>query len=331
VLGYDPYDPTTWDATVTALGVLNVSPVYVYPPWTLLALLPLGFLSYDGARIVWTLGGGLLGAAAFAFLLRLRTPLPDWVPIASGLALTLSGAAITNVFTAQWGFLLLAALAVAVVGAYRDARWGALGVVVLLLKPQLAIFAIPGLLLFALGRGSRRFVLVSLASAVLLVGASAALFFRGVVTWVSIIPNFIATDDVTSPAAIVDLGTSPVISATAVYGLKGLVGVGLCLLVRRASTEWLPVWLSASIAFAPHARSYDQLPLMVPLVLASRWEPLSAVAFVVFAVGSMGLYIIALVFEQENWSLAMPLACVALLSATALRSPRRPRSPLSTR
>lgn len=342
LLGRDPYDPATWESTVRQLGVPHVSPIYVYLPWTLVTLLPLGLLPYDLARVVWTIGGGALAVAAIGLLLSNGHPAPAqpgpgvpagvvgsaeshprWLPAAAGLTLTLSGAALTNVFTAQWGFVLTAGLAVAAAGLLRDARWGAFGMIALLMKPQLFVLAFPGMLLYAMLRGSRRFAVASAVAAGTLVTVSAAIFAAGLDTWLRLLPPFVATADLID-ATLNGLLGEPTAASSSMFAAIGiLAGVGISLVVLRLSADGLPVVLSASIAFAPHARSYDQLPLLVPLVLAARPGALSAVTFAVFGIGSLAMYVIGTVRSEENWSVLVPLACVALLTVAAIGRRRR--------
>ncbi|HET8567956.1 MAG TPA: glycosyltransferase 87 family protein [Candidatus Limnocylindria bacterium] len=325
-LGHDVYDPAAWDAALRAAGAKRESPVYVYPPWTLAVLAPFGLLTFDAMRVVWTVGGALAAVAAVGALVhRLRAPAA--AAAAAGIALALSAPAITAYFNGQWGFALTAALAVAVLGARSNAPAGAAGTLVLFLKPQLVALAAPGLLVHAWRAGSRRFVVASVATVAIVVLAGAVLSGPGSVEWLRQVPPFIARNELSDATIAGLLRADTAAETTAIGAIALLLGaVALYLLARRA--EWLPTCLAASVALAPHARSYDQLVLVVPLLLAgasrtARARSFALAGWAALVAGSLLLYAVALARGDESWSVVTPLACTAAVAAAALADGRR--------
>ena len=73
--GADPYDPATWAATAHALGTLPPdTPVYIYPPWVALVLVPLALLPLNVASLTWLVASVVAGITGLRFLLRVALP-----------------------------------------------------------------------------------------------------------------------------------------------------------------------------------------------------------------------------------------------------------------
>ena len=144
----DPDDP------YEAIGVLP----YFYPPWLALACVPLTFLSYPLAKAVWV----TLGAQCLAFSGYGLAGLDErrlWKPLAVGLALGLMPCFI-SVRLGQTPPLVLAGLvaAASLLKSRRDRLAGA-ALAWAVVKPQLAVIAVPAALLWAARR--RRWGVVS--------------------------------------------------------------------------------------------------------------------------------------------------------------------------
>ena len=289
VLGLDPYDPATWQATAVRIGSErnpSFNEVYLYPPWVTIALVPLALLPASAAVVVWTVIGMVSAVVAMRALLRANLPEVDWAHGVVGLLLTFSAPAAVTFLTGQWTFFFVAALA-AIVLCLRARRPVAAGLLalVMLVKPPPFVFTAVGLAVRALWprgpdqRTGRRFVLVA-------VGAGLATI---AISWL-IIPSW-------WPAwfehvAAVQVGIEPVTIKTLFYTLFGLDGGWLAPPVLLAmvftalqfdprSDGWLPVWLSLSIAGAVYSNTYDLLLLIVPMVLAAGALPSRRAAFVI--------------------------------------------------
>ena len=75
LIGADPYDPASWVATTRALGTLAPdTPVYIYPPWVTLVLVPLAALPLNVASMAWLVGSIAAGLAGLRLLLRASLP-----------------------------------------------------------------------------------------------------------------------------------------------------------------------------------------------------------------------------------------------------------------
>jgi hypothetical protein len=291
LLGLDPYDPATWQATAVRIGSErnpSFNEVYLYPPWVTIALAPLALLPASVAVVVWTVIGMGTAVIAMRALLRAYVPELDWTHGIVGLLLTFSAPAAVTFLTGQWTFLFVAALA-AIVLCLRARRPTAAGLLalVMLVKPPLFVFTALGLAVRALWPRSadpktgRRFVLVA-------TGAGLATI---AVSWL-IIPSW-------WPAwfehvAAVQVGIEPVTIKTLFFTLFGVNGGWLAPPVLLAmvfaalqfdprSDGWLPVWLSLSVAGAVYSNTYDLLLLIVPMVLAAGALPTRRAAFVIAA------------------------------------------------
>ena len=150
--GGDPYLAATFGDASARAGTTRASiPIDTYPPWITVPLAPLGLLDLGTAAALWTYGGLLLAALALYALLRSVLPGLPVLHTLAGLTLIASQPAIATYLVGQWTFLLLAALATAVL-LLRERRplLAALATLPLLAKPQLFAFALWGLSFAAL-------------------------------------------------------------------------------------------------------------------------------------------------------------------------------------
>src|SRR5207248_3279971 len=145
--GADPYDPATWQATIARLGTQQTSElVYGYPPWVLLALLPLGALPLGLATLVWTLGGLSLAVIGIWSLLRVIAPDCRLLSLLAGLCLLGSAPAIISFYSGQWSFLLVGATGLGYTFLLRghERRAAFIGLVAIA-KPHLLVLTSVGL------------------------------------------------------------------------------------------------------------------------------------------------------------------------------------------
>jgi len=128
LLGFDPYDPSTWRDTQVRVGAgTNLfSAVYLYPPWVTIALVPFALLSPRDGVVVWTVIGMLSMVVTMRALLRAYLPTDDWAHGLVGVLLVFSAPAAVTFLTGQWTFFFIAALA-AIVLCLRDGRPTAAG------------------------------------------------------------------------------------------------------------------------------------------------------------------------------------------------------------
>ncbi|HUQ16593.1 MAG TPA: hypothetical protein VM070_02280, partial [Candidatus Saccharimonadales bacterium] len=226
------------------------------------------------------------------------------------------------------GLLLgLAGLATAALSRGRARAAGAL-IGALVLKPQLVLFLLPGLVL-ALPAARRR-LLSGLVGVLAVFGAVAFARDPGWLgPWIGEVTD--RTAGLTPRLATLWGFAADVLGAAAwAVPLLVLCAVGAALLVRgRALTPavWVALLIPWSLAAAPHAWSYDHLLLVVPWAatlacvsrLAGRRRLLILLLLGVCASGLPWLlYVVAFARGQETLSVAVPVASL-FLAAYAIR------------
>ncbi|HEV2011604.1 MAG TPA: glycosyltransferase family 87 protein [Candidatus Limnocylindria bacterium] len=311
VLGIDAYDPARWrDATIAFGTQVPDTAVYGYVPWVSLALLPFGFLPVEVAGWIWmflTVAAGALGLRA---LLRAYLPGRTVEHGVFGLALLVTQPGFHTLVLGQWAFLLLGAVSAGVLAlrADRPVRAGLLSLA-FLLKPQLFVFTA---LRFFTHRGV---AIVAIAAGAAVVVVSTALFPHWIGAWLS---------DV-GPVRIVRSASLPVALSDLLGPAGTIAGYGLILLGCVVATRFgmrgdasLAVWLALSSAGAIYTWSYDDLLLLVPIVIAAsvllaRRGPARARSFALGAVGvlfvvSPLLYTLAVVRHRESFTAVVPVA-----------------------
>ena len=265
VLGLDPYDPATWQATALSLqGQLPESRVYGYPGWIALAMVPLGALPLRVAALAWTIVGIALAATAIRALLRDRVPGLPAVHALAGVTLLLSQPAFVAFYNGQWSFVLLALTSFAVLQLHRrPALAGMAGAAALLAKPQLFLLALPVLARNATGRAAVAALVVVLAAVVAALALAPG--WPGAYVEHVLAARLPGRPRATTlPTALFDLfGPAGLWLAAAT-----LIGLALASIRLGRGDAGLAVALALSVAFAPYAWSYDQLLLLVPLILA---------------------------------------------------------------
>jgi hypothetical protein len=332
VEGGDPYDPRAWLATTAAhrTAVPN-EPVYGYPPWVAIGLVPLGALPLAVASNLWTVGGMAFAAIGLRALLRTSAAGLPVVHTLAGLALFASQPGIATFWSGQWSFVLVGGLALAASGLQVRARMRAIAALALLGKPQLFMMAIPSLARAAVARHGLTF------TAVMLVPLSVAVAFAWFVlpdwfeAWRTYLipmravfpppPSTIAT-------AFVDLigGAGAYVAALVVLG-----AVAAGLMFDPRGDGWLAVWLGISLVTPLYTWSYDHLLLVVPIVLTAgalghrshrAAVTFAIAAFLFFLIAPMLLYVIATIRQRESFNAFVPLALLALSIAGLWRQRR---------
>lgn len=330
LVGADPYEPATWVGTATALGTqVPDTAVYIYPPWVLVALLPLGAIPLPAASILWSLGGLALAILGVRALLRAFLPDVAWAHALVAFTLLLSWTGTLGFVIGQWAYLLIAALCAAILALRRGrAVRAGLAALALIAKPQLFVVAVPAFAVHALWpradaaatRAARLAVAIAAGCGLALVVAGWLAFPQWWPTWFREIGGQQLEPDFATVASLLFALFGPSADRFAPLVLLGLAA--LALRFDPLSDAWLAVWLALSIAGAPYTNSYDQIILVVPIVLAAgvlspRSRRASGLVLVggalLLLVGTPVLYAVALRRVTETYSVLVPLAVYALI------------------
>jgi hypothetical protein len=337
--GADPYDPATWAATTRALGTLTPdTPVFIYPPWVTLVLIPLAALPLPVASIAWLIASIAAGLAGLRLLLRAYLPERPFAHALGVAMLLLSWVGALSLVIGQWGLLLVGALsAVAVWNEAHPRRAGA-AAVTLIAKPQLFILAAPAIAAHALwprrGRvpaAGAQLIVTALAITVALVAAAWIVMPSWWPTWLVRIGGVqLGPDSDTIPGLLFALAGPAGPPYAPFVGLP-LLALGLAFHPRSAA--WLPVWLTLSLIAAPYTNSYDQIVLVVPIVMAAGVAARRSARIAGFVLGAgaavlIGLtpvmYEVAVRRHSETLGVFVPLLVFAIIVA-ALWPDRRER------
>ncbi|MCA1683419.1 MAG: DUF2029 domain-containing protein [Actinobacteria bacterium] len=337
--GGDPYDPATWRVMTRALGTLEPdTPVFIYPPWVTVALIPLAALPLNVASVVWLAGSVAAGLAGLRLLLRAYLPGAVGAHALGPAMLLLSWVGALSLVIGQWGLILVGALSATAVWLDAHPRRAGAVATALIAKPQLFILAAPAIALHALWpvagripRAGGHFVATAVALTLALVGIAWIVIPSWWPTWILRIGAVqLGPDSDTVPGLLFALG-GPSAPGFAPLIVVPLVALGLAFHPRSAA--WLPVWLSLSLIVAPYMNSYDQIVLVVPIVMAAGIARGSRVASrAVLAVGALILivvtpvmYEVALRRHSETLGAIVPLAAYGLVVAALWRHRREVR------
>lgn len=322
VVGADPYGPATWRATTAALGTQPPdTPVYGYPPWVALALVPLALLPFDVAAGLWAVGGLAAALVGMAMLFR-AYPCPAYARVLVVFALLAAQPALTALIVGQWSFLLVGAMAAAVAGL-RSGRVvvASAASLAMLAKPHLFLLAAP-----ALALRDRRIGLIAgpVGAGIVLVAWSA------LPHWLAAWDRYVRPVRVADPPRAATLAAllSDVVGPAGVPLAAAVVVLAAAVVLLRfgpSSDATLAAAFPLSLAAAPYAWSYDSLLLLIPLVLAisalSPERPARALVLTVTGVTLLvlvapALYAVAVARGRETSAALIPLAMlVALLVA----------------
>jgi hypothetical protein len=323
--GGNPYDPATWQATVARLGTQpTAEAVYGYPPWVLVALLPLALLPLGLATLVWTVGGLTLAVIGVWRILRVAAPEFPLLSGLVGLCLLGSTPAIISFYSGQWSFVLVGAVALAYAAFLRRReRSAALLWLAVLVKPHLFVFATVALARAAIARGWTVFVATAAIASGLLFAGVVVLGWEWVLAWLAFIPLARAGSAgvVTLPNAFADL----IGPAGQWVGLVLLVaGVVFAASFNARTNASLATWTALSAAAVVYGWSYDHLLLLVPLVLAAglarndslvRGRVVAAGGATIILAGELGLYQVAAARGNQSFNAFVPAAFAALVIA----------------
>lgn len=309
-IGVDPYETTGWRALVDSQGVHDSGAlVNDYFPWVGLALLPFGFMPVETAGWIWMLLTVPIAALGLRALLRAYLPGRTLEHGVFGLALLATQPGFHTLVLGQWAFLLLGAVCAAVI-AVRDGRPVRAGLLCLafLLKPQLFVFT--ALRLFR----DRRVARVAILAGAAVVIVSTALFPHWIGAWLS---------DV-GPVRIVRSASLPVALGDILGPAGSILGYGLILAGAAVATRFgmrgeasLAVWLALSSAGAIYTWSYDDLLLLVPIIITAHVLHLNARSRRArsFALGAVAMlfvisplfYALAVARHRESFTAAVPV------------------------
>ncbi|MBI2773624.1 MAG: DUF2029 domain-containing protein [Chloroflexi bacterium] len=268
--GGDPYDSRTWLDQVAALSVQPPpAPVYIYPGWVAVLLLPFGALDLVTAAQIWIALGLTVAAIGLFVLIDVRARRLPLLHTLLAFAVVGSEAGIVAFYSGQIDLLIVGILGL-MVAWLRTGRQGLAGVAagVMLLKPQLFAVALPALVRLAFARGERRFLIGLGACVLALAAVSTAILPGWWAAWIENVPAARAADlrASTLPNALRDL-----------FGLGGLAGAYVILAASVAaafafsprSRAALPVWLAVSISLAPYMFVYDHVVMIIPVAVAA--------------------------------------------------------------
>jgi len=272
VAGRDPYDPLTWrQLLATFVDQTDEVPVYGFPGWIALGLVPFGLLPVGAAAIAWlALGLGLAVAGLRALLREFDAGLPI-VDALAGATLLGSLPGIMTFYSGQWTFLLVGLVSLSVVWLRRreGARGGAAWALAFLAKPHLFLLGAPAQLAAARARLDGRAAWIASVVVVAAVVVS-LLVLPG---WLSAYVREVAFARAPDPPRAAIIGA-------ALFDLLGPLGLWLavalivlaCVIALRldpSSDAWTAAWLAISFGATVYSWSYDHLLFVVPLVIAT--------------------------------------------------------------
>lgn len=281
--GVSPHDPDAWPRVYFALtGTHSVDLAFPYPPWSVLAALPLALLEPDWAAALWMAAS--LGSLGLVTVLVLQdVPALRRLHAAGISALALAGfvPVVEVLFFGQLSSLLAAAL----LGASILERSGrrtlaAMLPAALMLKPQLGLVALPAVFLYLVSRGDRR------AAATLCLSCAGIVLLSA--PW---LPAWIDHLGQSLQTKTIDAGRTPTIYGTTVLltrsaGAPVAVAAALVLgaivlapvvaLLRqhhqqgRVLSQALRTITPTTLALAPYLWTYDLSLLLASLLPACR-------------------------------------------------------------
>ncbi len=326
--GASPYDPVWWAAEHARLGVAPLFGEAVYPPYDALFFAPFALLPLGYAAAAWLVIQVLLVAVTTVVLAR-RIALPAHRAVAIAVVAGSQSAWLLVVGGNVTGFLF-AALGAAYLAAVdrRPFRCG-LFLGLLIVKPH--PFVIVWLVVLALATRSERRAVIggALTSAAPFVVLTAAVHPSWYADW---LPSALRLQDTAGSNATVwtagrMFGLSGPLIGTAVAVVLLALLAFLLLRVRPPFDVALAAAIPVSLAVAPHGWSYDQLLLVIPLMLlidriGALRVPARSLTLAALALGAVAvpwlLYAIAFRRGGEELSAITPIATFAMVSVAVL-------------
>ena len=326
--GSDPYDRVQW-ARIYAreasgpLAMLALTGRSAYPPWSMIVLLPLGALPFAAAAATWLIAQVTLVLWALLALARsagcARRELVLLLGIAAAfqpLWLIVGGGNITGFMFAAFVVALLATLRGRPIVA-------GVALALLAVKPHLFLLAVPALFAVAPPPARPRIAIAGSIALALLVAVTLPFGSSLFGEWLASAADLQRTTG--SNATVWTIGR--VLPGGAVVG-AALATYAVAVLIlwwraaRRGPLELVAGAVPISLFVAPHGWSYDQVLLLVPLVVIlrdigtmtdrRRIAALLAVAAIAVVL-PWALYAIAVQRGGEEWSAMTPLAVFGML------------------
>ncbi len=327
--GQNPYNAAQWLAANRQYGITWIpNQTYIYPLPLSLLFAPLALISIKAAYITWVWLSLVLLVVSVLLLLRLR-PLPGSghliVPVLGGIFLFRP-----VMVSLRNGQISIALLFILVLSIYLSERnqWAASGFVLafLMLKPQLGVpvcglvggwllYKRQGAALAGLASGGFLLLVVGLLQDPGWIGA-----FLGAGR-IKLLNTFGHSPTIWGLASGACRGQlSCTLSAGGLVALM-LVGLGW-LLSTRLNAPGLAVGVLVPVALLipPYLWNYDQVLLIVPITLAmfqmlSNGRPymLVSIQFLLISILSLGLLLLAMRLNSDQYSAVLSLVCLVLL------------------
>lgn len=326
--GGNPYDyHLVAQVLLEVTGEMGNNPYY-YPPWFAWLFLPLAYLPFEIARIVWmTFNVVLWNLGLWRVSTIVAWPENGWRRYALFTLSTFSIAWVTWRYE-QAGILVFVMLVALIVSMHkRNWIWSGIWLALLLIKPNVTLIVVAGISVWLLGRGQWRSVLVGLLTLLVLLSLS---------TWIT--PDWYQpffeegfgqglTAALDGPDRIVavrinstfldwlrTLGVEPDLRMP-LYGIAICTGAFVFFWTACCSKsilELVSILLLVSYALTPYVLQYDYPPLVIVLFWALS---LCVSPPRVLAIGlALAAFVLSVIFWQQNisWAYWMVIGLIAL-------------------
>ena len=326
--GGNPYDYNLVARVLLEVtGEMGNNPYY-YPPWFAWLFIPLTYLPFRIARIMWMLFNVILWNLGLWQLSNiLGWPKRGWRRYALFALATFSIAWITWRYE-QAGILVFVLLIALIVSIQRqDWVWSGVWLAFLLVKANLTLMVVAGMSIWLLRKGQWRSVLVMVLTLLVLLSVSTLLtpnwyrpFFEdGFGQGLTVVldgPDRVVAVRINTTLLdwLRTLGIAPQLRLP-IYGLAICVGALIFLwTVRRSESllELISLLLLVSYAVTPYALQYDYPPLVIVLFWALSLCVSSSWAL---AVGlTLAAFVFSVIFWQQNisWAYWIVIGLIAL-------------------
>lgn len=328
VAGGNPYDyRLVAQVLLDVTGEMGNNPYY-YPPWFAWLFIPLAYLPFQIARMVWMTFNVILWNIGLWKLGEIvGWPPRGWRSYALFALTTFSFAWITWRYE-QAGiliFVLLVALILSIQN--QDWNWSGIWLALLLIKPNVTLILVVGIGLWLLRQGRWRTVMVAVLTLIVLVSVSTLItpdwfqpffdegFGQGLTVALDGPDQVVAVRiNTTFPDWLRTFGMEPQLR-TLLYALAICVGAAVFLGAghySRSLLELVSVLLLVSYAITPYALQYDFPPLVIVLFWALSLCVASPKTFGVGLV--LAGFVCSVIFWQQNisWAYWMVIGLIVL-------------------